>query len=148
MKTTYKTVKDFLGGASLVKEPISNDYDLVRISRKGLNIRNLLYLANELSMSKKDISNILPVSERTLHRYHRYSKNQLLSPDVTDQVIQIAKLYASGIEVFGDKTLFIKWMKLSNIALGGDKPIDLLDTSFGIEMVNDEIGRLEHGIIS
>ena len=31
--------------------------------------------------------------------------------------------------------------------LGYERPIDLLDTAFGIELIYDELGRLEHGII-
>jgi uncharacterized protein (DUF2384 family) len=34
------------------------------------------------------------------------------------------------------------------LALGGQKPIDLLDTSFGTKLLIKELGRMEHGVYS
>jgi len=34
------------------------------------------------------------------------------------------------------------------IALGGVRPKDMLDTSFGINAIYDELGRIEHGIFA
>lgn len=51
-----------------------------------------------------------------------------------------------GVSVFGNKNSFAHWMNAENIALGGAKPKDLLDTAFGIAMIREELGRIEHGI--
>ncbi len=57
-------------------------------------------------------------------------------------------LYQYGVEVFGDKENFDTWLKSKSISLGGRTPKDLLDTKFGIGMVKDELGRIEHGILA
>lgn len=57
-------------------------------------------------------------------------------------------LYKKGIDVFGVKENFYTWMDTVSVALGGVKPKDLLDTNFGITMVYDELGRIEHGIFA
>ncbi len=35
-----------------------------------------------------------------------------------------------------------------NIALGNRKPLDLLASKLGIDLVMDELGRIEHGVVS
>ena len=53
-----------------------------------------------------------------------------------------------GEEVFGDRENFHDWLMNENIAVGGMVPADLLDTSVGLGMVKDELGRMEHGILA
>jgi uncharacterized protein (DUF2384 family) len=50
--------------------------------------------------------------------------------------------------VFGDKERFNVWLNATNIALGNVKPKDLLDNTFGISLLKDELGRIEHGILA
>ena len=57
-------------------------------------------------------------------------------------------LYKRGTEVFGNDESFQAWMDTKSIPLGNIKPRDLLDTTYGINMVADEIGRIEHGIFA
>jgi putative toxin-antitoxin system antitoxin component (TIGR02293 family) len=57
-------------------------------------------------------------------------------------------LYEYGIEVFGDRDNFNIWLNSRSIALGGRSPKELLDTKFGIDLVKDELGRIEHGVLA
>ncbi len=141
----YKTIKEFLGGNELVKEPLNNQYDLISLTRKGINKKQLLIFAKNLSFSLVEISKILPISIRTLQRY---KINQIFNPDVSDQILLIADLYTKGIKVFGNIDKFNLWIRNQNTALSGNKPIDLLDTTIGLELIKDELGRIEHGVIS
>ena len=141
----YKIIKEFLGGNELVKEPINNQYDLIRLTRKGINKKQLLYFAKNLSFSLAEISKILPISIRTLQRY---KNNQLFNPDVSDQILLIADLFTKGIRVFGNIDKFNLWIRNPNTALSGHSPIELLDTTIGLELIKDELGRIEHGVIS
>ena len=53
-----------------------------------------------------------------------------------------------GIEVFDDQDKFNVWLLTKNVALGGIKPKDLLDSSFGIQLLKDELTRIEHGVLA
>ncbi len=53
-----------------------------------------------------------------------------------------------GIEVFGKQDNFNVWLNTKNIALGGIKPKELLDSSFGIQILKDELTRIEQGILA
>jgi uncharacterized protein (DUF2384 family) len=39
-------------------------------------------------------------------------------------------------------------MESISVPLGSIKPKELLDTTYGINMVADELGRIEHGIFA
>ncbi|MCH8317933.1 MAG: DUF2384 domain-containing protein [Bacteroidetes bacterium] len=53
-----------------------------------------------------------------------------------------------GLDVFVDSQKFNTWLESQNIALGGIKPKDLLDNTFGINMIKDELSRIEHGVLA
>jgi uncharacterized protein (DUF2384 family) len=57
-------------------------------------------------------------------------------------------LFNKGVSVFGNTSNFLAWINSKSIPLGGVKPIDLLDNSFGINMVRDELIKIEHGILA
>ncbi|WP_299317295.1 MbcA/ParS/Xre antitoxin family protein [uncultured Maribacter sp.] len=61
---------------------------------------------------------------------------------------EIQKLNKFGNEVFGDNTNFEKWLNSKSIALGNVVPKSFLKTFEGIQLVKDELGRIEQGIIS
>jgi putative toxin-antitoxin system antitoxin component (TIGR02293 family) len=63
-------------------------------------------------------------------------------------VIELAKIYSRGEEVFGTLDAFREWMQSSVRALGDKRPREFLDTSIGIEMLMEELGRIEHGIFA
>lgn len=125
--------------------PLHNVYDFIELSRNGINKRNLLFLAKKINFDLKEMAGILHISERTLQRYTAAKK---LSPEVSERAIQLAKLYCKGEEVFGDLEQFKKWMQYPNRALGMKQPKDLLDTTFGFQLLNEELIKIEYGVFS
>lgn len=127
------------------KKEISSRMDLLELGDRGLTKAELLHLAKLLDLSISQMSEILPVTERTIQRYgpqHRFNKT------VSEQLLQIAEITARGTEVFGQRARFLSWLKSPCPALGNRKPLALLDSRFGTGIVLDELGRIEHGIIS
>lgn len=60
----------------------------------------------------------------------------------------IAKVYPAAEELFQDDGQCIAWLKSRIPALGDTHPIDLLDTTTGVDMVMTLLGCIEHGINS
>ena len=50
--------------------------------------------------------------------------------------------------VFGGSTGFNTWLDTESLALGRVKTKSLLDSSFGIGLLKDELGRIEHGVLA
>lgn len=120
-------------------------FDLIVVSRRGLSKKAVATLGKNLSMSQTDLFTILHISART---WQRYTDEKLLPQDVTEKALQLANLYKQGESVFGDPAKFKGWMDHPSPFFGGKKPIELLDTQFGFQAIQDELIRIEWGVLA
>lgn len=136
---------------NIVEEPLAayratnSPLDLVTLTRRGLRKQALLNLSNMLELTAKEIANLLPVTKRTLQRKQ---PNDFLSTAASEQIVLISGLTDKGIETFGNIKPFLKWLKTENTALNGYRPLDLLDTAIGIQLVEDVLMRISYGVYS
>jgi putative toxin-antitoxin system antitoxin component (TIGR02293 family) len=138
---TYQAVLRILGLKILTRTP----FEMVKVARNGIPMKAIDTLAKNLDLSRLELAKYLHISKRTLQRY---TPEKILSQDLSDHVLQIAKVYARCVEAFEEQKKAAAWLKQPNIAFGEEAPIDLLDTSTGIEMVFDELTRIEYGVSS
>ncbi|MFT3904254.1 MAG: DUF2384 domain-containing protein [Niabella sp.] len=124
---------------------IQNTSDFINYIREGVPKKSLDHLALEIGLSASEIAAVIHTSERTLRRY---TPAQKLNTEQSERVVELARLYAKGAEVFGDLEQFKAWMASPVGALGDKKPKEFLDTSMGIGMLTEELGRIEHGIFA
>jgi putative toxin-antitoxin system antitoxin component (TIGR02293 family) len=123
-----------------------DEVNLTNIVREGVSFPYLTKLSNHIHFEVDDWASFLHISERTIHRYKK--ENKTFDPIYSEKIVLIELLYKRGIDVFGDAEKFYSWMDYKSIPLGGVKPKELLDTVFGINMIRDELGRIEHGILA
>jgi putative toxin-antitoxin system antitoxin component (TIGR02293 family) len=119
---------------------------LIKKSREGMKYTAFAAIQKQLPLKVNDWSNILHLSERTLQRYKKDKID--LSPIYSEKVLEIKLLFNKGVEVFGNLENFSQWLNSKNIALGGVKPISLLDNTFGIMLLKDQLTRIEHGVLA
>jgi putative toxin-antitoxin system antitoxin component (TIGR02293 family) len=136
-------VEEILGGKKVLHKKIQNQMDMVDLIEQGLTKEAAMHLAKALSITNKRLAELLPISKRTLERYHA---TKHLDRATSQQLISLARLTARGFEVFGDPHKFVEWMNAPCTAFGERAPISLIATQVGIDMVLDELGRIEHGI--
>ncbi len=139
----YSHVEEILGGRKVLGRSLNSKMDFIELGGAGISKDAASHLARYLSLSIAGMAKMLPVTARTLQRY---GARKRLSQAVSEQVLQLAEVVAEGEEIFGDRENFLAWMSLPNRALGSRKPIDLLSSRFGAELVSDELGRIAHGI--
>jgi len=116
---------------------------LISRSREGIKFSIFNKLVNGRPFTMKDWANYLHLSETTLQRYKK--ENIVFEPFKSEKIIQITLLQKKGGKAFGDKEKFNQWMETTIAALGGVKPKELIDSSYGVDLVNDELGRIEYG---
>lgn len=124
---------------------IRSNADFIIVIRKGVPKKALDTLLENTGISISEIANIIKTSDRTLRRY---TPQQKLDSEQSERLIELAKLYSRGEEVFETMEAFKEWMNSTILALGNKKPKTFLDTSIGIAMLMDELGRIEHGIFA
>ena len=121
-------------------------FKLIDVTRKGVDFKTFDDFTVNYPLNVADWSRMLSISERSIQRYKREKKR--FDSIHTEKILLIMLLFNKGTEVFGSTTNFLTWIDSKSIALGGVKPINLLDNFFGIKMVQDELVRIEHGVLA
>ena len=138
-------ISKILGGERILHVRVRQRQDLISLSDHGVTKGALLNLMRYLHFSLNQMADLLSISGRTIQRY---SHGKHFNRPTSEQILQIAEVAAKGVQVFEDRDNFLAWMKQNNVALGGKSPQSLLSTRFGTQMVLDELGRMEHGVVS
>jgi len=124
---------------------IKNENDFISVIRTGIPKQAMTHLMHIADISLAEMASIIHTSDRTLRRY---TPQQKLSQDQSERMVEMARLYSRGEEVFGSMEKFKDWMDASLLPFGNKKPKAFLDTSLGIAMIMNELGRIEHGIFA
>lgn len=132
-------------GAEASAKKITNKTDFITFIREGVPKASLDKLIEVTGFSPTEMAHILHTTDRTLRRY---TAKQKLNAEQSERLIELAKLYARGEEVFNNLEQFKLWMSTPVYALGNKQPQTYLDTSMGIELLMDELGRIEYGIFA
>jgi putative toxin-antitoxin system antitoxin component (TIGR02293 family) len=119
---------------------------LIDVTREGIDYKTFHEFTVSFPLNISTWSKILNMSERTIQRNRR--ENKRLDPIHSEKLLLIILLFNKGVSVFGNTSNFLAWINSKSIPLGGVKPIDLLDNSFGINMVKDELIKIEHGVLA
>lgn len=90
-------------------------------------------------------STFLNLNIRTLQRY-KASKDHVFKPLQSEKIFELAEVIALGNIVFDAPEHFRIWLLTPSVALGMEKPINLLNNSYGIDLVMAELNRIEYGV--
>ncbi len=143
---TAVTIAEILGGRKVLGKAIKNPDDLAHLVREGLPARSVTALAEKLRLVTSVLSQKLGIPQRTLTR--RLSQASQLTPAESDRTVRMARIYAHAVDMIGDRDKAIEWLGTPNRALGGERPLDQLDTDTGARMVEDILGRIAYGVYS
>ena len=132
----------------LVEPPIlyESKMEMVELAQEGVKANTIKRLAELLGISIAEAAEFFHFSERTLRDYVK--KDKLLDPDSSEKVLKIFSLYLFGYNVLEGSENFIKWLYQPSFGLRDKIPATLLYSSDGIDLVHDELARIEHGDLS
>ncbi len=135
-------VEHMLGPIGVRKGKVA-ELGLVDAVRDGLPMATLERLIVDGVISEPELeAHFIP--RRTL--YARRQKGTL-SREQSDFVVRLARIQAVADEVLGDRPNAHDWLRDRNGALGGERPLDLLDTEEGGRIVEAVLGRIAHGVV-
>ena len=121
-------------------------FSIIDSINRGISFASFENIIKKYSFSLQNWADFLHISNKTLSRYQKESKT--FDALQSERILQIEILYSKGEEVFGDRENFTIWLETKNLALGDILPLDLLKTSFGINLLLDELVRIEHGVLA
>ena len=115
---------------------------VVTMVRRGVEAGMYQWLKESLDVSDQRLSNVVRISQRTVKR--RLGEGRF-HPDESERLIRVARLTERTKEVFDDLKRAREWLKSPQFALGGEIPLEYADTEPGAQIVEDLLGRIEHG---
>ncbi len=118
------------------------DYRLELIARirTGVKKDDWKQLIKHIGATEKEFEFILPVSISSMQKKDVYGR------ETSERIYEISRLFGLGYEVFDSPDDFKAWLMTPSKILGNKKPFELLDSSFGFELVENEIIRIQHNV--
>ena len=83
-----------------------------------------------------------------LTRGRMLQKKQMLPFDEAEKSVRVARALVKARRVFEDDDSARRWLLTPSKALGGARPLSLLESADGFTLVMDELGRIDYGVYS
>ena len=116
--------------------------ELIERIRDGVKKADWKLLIQKIGATEKEFENILPTSISSMQKKTVYSR------ETSERIYELARLFGLGYNVFDTHDDFKNWLMTPSRALGKKKPFELLDSSFGFELVENEIIRIQYNVYS
>ena len=118
---------------------------LIGYIRGGLPKAGVDAFVEKTNISREQLSHVLHLSVRQLNRYSPVDR---LAPEQSNFLYELARIYTRTVDVLGDQRTAEHWLSREQLALGNQIPLDLLDTTEGLRLVDYLLTRIEHGLFS
>ena len=124
----------------------------IRQIKAGVHASKAKRMITDLRFDQQEFLSALNLSTATVNR--KAAKNEPLTPDESERVMGVAKLVGqlqAMVEESGEPEGFdatgwlSRWLREPVPALGGTRPIDLLDTMEGQAMVSKVLAQMQSG---
>lgn len=139
-------VHQLLGGQRLLRRAPASRADVHAALVDGVPYAALFHLIDHTErLSEAEVAEVIGLSTRTLRR-QRSTPKARMATDLASRTWLLAEALAAAVEVMGSRDAAERWMTEPAMGLDGARPIDLLRTSQGAELVTDFLGRLEFGV--
>ncbi|HEY2581795.1 MAG TPA: MbcA/ParS/Xre antitoxin family protein, partial [Mucilaginibacter sp.] len=73
------------------------------------------------------------------------TKELTLDAALSEKLLKSFALFDKGVEIFGSAKNFHQWLATPAYGLGNQLPFDLMDTITGIQLIEEELIRIEFG---
>ncbi|MGX5831980.1 type II RES/Xre toxin-antitoxin system antitoxin [Mesorhizobium sp. 43Arga] len=140
-------VEALLGGSRVLSRRLTGALDAHELLLSGLPASALYHLVGQLVFIDKTASleKAVGMSLRTWQR-RKDAPSKPLSQEQSGRTWKFAEILAKATDVLGTQAEAEQWLERPAIGLDQHRPIDLLGTPAGVELVEDYLERLEYGV--
>jgi len=119
---------------------------IMSLIRVGISFKLFTLIKQIAPFSEKNWAEVLDLSTKSLKRYEQQKKP--FRSIQSEKIIEISEVTQMGLDTFGNIERFKLWLETPTVALGNVKPIELLNDSYGKDLVLGELTRINYGILS
>jgi putative toxin-antitoxin system antitoxin component (TIGR02293 family) len=139
-------VADLLGGPRILSRRITSALDAHELLLDGLPGSALTHFVSHLLFIQTDsLEKAFGMSLRTFQR-RKDAPDKPLSQEQSGRTWKFAEILAKATDVFGSQEEAEQWLERPAIGLDQRRPIDLLGTPAGVELVEQYLTRLAYGV--
>lgn len=139
------TAKQLLPNAFLVEQ--SQKFAFWEAIQTGVSQQAFERIREVSPFTDTDWARFLDISTKSLLRY-RQDANHRFKPGHSETILEVAELCTVGVRVFGSPEAYEHWLGTPNAALAGQKPQALVGSSYGQQLLLDELIRIDQGIFA
>ena len=140
---TTQALAEHLGGRQALGRDIRSDFDLDAAIRNGLPVEAVECVLRGGTLRAGELHSLV-IPRRTLG--HRKRLGRRLTPAQSDRLTRVVRVVARAEEAIGDSDRAKRWLRKPNRALRSKRPLDLLASDVGVRVVEQVLGRIEHGL--
>jgi putative toxin-antitoxin system antitoxin component (TIGR02293 family) len=144
MVNEIQAVAAELGGEPVMGRSLRTQADLQAAIREGFPQKVVSGVMHGAGLTLKELSGSLDLSPRSLQR----RRGGRLARYESDRLYRLARILALAKHYLGNGEMATRWLKHSNRALSGARPLDLIDTEPGARSVENVLGRTAYGGVS
>jgi putative toxin-antitoxin system antitoxin component (TIGR02293 family) len=134
-----------LGGKTALGRVLTSERDLESAIREGFPPGVVEKVMDSAGLTLKELAASLDLSPRSLQRRRQRGR---LARYESDRLYRLARIIALAKRHVGDEEAASRWLKRPNRALGGRRPLELVDTELGARSVENVLGRIAYGGVS
>jgi len=141
-------VTSLLGGDKVFVGRVNTPMEAHDVLAAGLPGRAVWTLVSSfvhLDRASNSVTSALGMSLRTFQRW-KDTPTRRLSVEQSGRAWKFAEVLARATEVFGGQAEAEQWLEQPATGLDQRRPIDLLGTPAGVELVEAHLTRLEYGV--
>ena len=141
------TPYEILGGHRVFHRPINTRMDAHEMILRGFPGSVLAQVTTSLNFmrSSENLEKAAGISIRTYQRRKKTTSGSLTS-EQSSRIWRFAEIFANAVEVLGTKEEAEAWFVKPAIGLDGNRPIDLIATAAGAELITEHLTRMEYGV--
>jgi putative toxin-antitoxin system antitoxin component (TIGR02293 family) len=137
-----------LGGEAMFDKPVSSGLEAHRVISRGLPGKALAHLVANIGLmeSAGALEKAVGISLRTFQRRKKDGGKVRLSKEQSGRAFKFAEIVGLATQVLGSQNAAEEWLSSPALGLDEERPLDLLDTPAGVELVETYLGRMAHGV--
>lgn len=98
-------------------------------------------------IDETQLYDVLGISQKTMRR-RSVSATKTLDPNSSDRALRLVSVTSQAIDVLGSQEAAERWLASPAIGLDRRKPLDLLQSTEGTQMVKTLLTRMDYGVYS
>jgi putative toxin-antitoxin system antitoxin component (TIGR02293 family) len=147
VKLEHDTAYEILGGQRVFHGPINTRMDAHEMILRGFpgSVLTRMTTLFNFMRSSENLEKAAGISIRTYQR-RKKTASVPLTPEQSSRIWRFAEIFANAVAVLGTKEEAEVWFVKPAIGLDGNRPIDLVATAAGAELLTEYLTRMEYGV--